>query len=174
MVGKDEYKKERKTKFLQNFVDVTDEAMAVLLLENNYDVWEEYAGMSREQQRTTLLEDYLAEQPYFVSGKGRGRTWSTAARLHFNQLGDEITADRMNPNARKFDETYLTNVQDEMQANLATRKRKRTTKAELLKKRVKCFTTAVIEPTNTVVSLVSGRDATTEVSSLSSVHPLNG
>jgi hypothetical protein len=109
MPGKDVYRRASAKQPLNNVVTVSDEAMTMLVLKNNYTLWTEMAERLEGGDRKVRLEDCTSKQLFFDERKGRGRSWSDTGKLYFNERYKAIISDRLK-NGDKFDEEYLHNI----------------------------------------------------------------
>jgi hypothetical protein len=110
IVGKDTFKKFTSIKTISDLVSVSDEAMAMLILKNNYDVWIEIAGKVGAHESTAVkVDNCQAKQLYFSEGKGKGKSWSNEGKKYFNYLCEKIREDRKERGS-VFDKQYLENV----------------------------------------------------------------
>lgn len=109
MPGKDIYRRSSTKQPLSIVVTATDEAMAILVLKNNYRLWTEMAEKMKMGDTNIKLENCISKQLFFDERKGRGRSWSDQGKLFFNEVYKMIINDRMK-NGDKFDEEYLQNI----------------------------------------------------------------
>jgi hypothetical protein len=93
---------------LTEYCSKSDEAMAFLILANNWEPWK----MMIEAKKTpgaavaNRLEDCGVKQKYFKDTKGRGHSWSDDGKHYFNEMYDRIETDREN-HGEEFDMYFL-------------------------------------------------------------------
>jgi GH18 family chitinase len=109
MVGKDVYRRASTKQPLNNIVTVSDEAMAMLVLKNNYALWMEMSEKMEMGVKKVKLEDCRSKQLYFDERKGRGRSWSDEGKIYFNETYKAIVSDRLQY-GDNFDKEYLQNM----------------------------------------------------------------
>jgi hypothetical protein len=80
VLGKDLFRKWCYVQEPSMFVNASDEAMAMLILANNYDVWSEMEVRIAEGKTTIKVEDCKSTHRYFKDGSGRGRSWSVEGK----------------------------------------------------------------------------------------------
>ena len=119
IVGVNIFKKNCCVKNLSEYISVSDEAMAFLILANNWDVWEEIA----EHGKGMKVENCKSKQRFHVEGKGRGFSWSSQGKLYYNTRFNEILRDR-EKNGKSFDEYFIGEMRSEDES-LKRRKDKR-------------------------------------------------
>jgi hypothetical protein len=93
---------------LSEYCSKSDEAMAFLILANNWEPWKFMIQTRKEQGATGAkrLEECGVKQKYFKETKGRGHSWSKEGKLYFNQIYDSISKDR-DHNGELFDNEFL-------------------------------------------------------------------
>jgi hypothetical protein len=128
VAGKKAWKTKRATETMTSATTKTDEAFALLLLENNYEIW-------RHSVATTSDDgDYATEtadlKPKYTSGKKAGGSrrhegWSEAGIERFNELTELVRKDRSDN--KYWDKDYRNSKlrESEAQARQSGNKRKR-------------------------------------------------
>ena len=132
VVGKMVYKDNCCIKRLSEYVSISDEAFAILVLENNIDCW---IDMFNNQTTTTTS----VKRKYTNGGSADGmkastrrlQGWSNEGRERFNQLFDMVEADREGPHALEFEEMFMLRCQE------ANEMKKRELEEQLLQPSVK-------------------------------------
>jgi hypothetical protein len=109
VVGKDIFKRAMATKNITTFVTVSDEAMTMLILKNNFALWSEMADLTEMGEENIKLEKCLAKQLYFEEGKGRGRSWNVHGKMYYNEIYQKVLVDR-SKNGIAFDKAYLSDT----------------------------------------------------------------
>ena len=109
VVGKDIFKRAIATKKITTFVTVSDEAMTMLILKNNFDLWTEMAEQMEMGEENVKIEICLAKQLYFEEGEGRGWSWNVQGKLYYNEIYHKIVVDR-SKNGIEFDNAYLDDI----------------------------------------------------------------
>jgi hypothetical protein len=94
VVGWDIFKKWCYVQEPSLFVNASDEAMAMLIYANNYEVWAEMAVRMTEGETKHKIDDCNSTHRYFKDGKGRGRSWSVEGRRYYNARFDKVVEDR--------------------------------------------------------------------------------
>jgi len=125
IVGKDNFRKYSGTTLLQNFVTVSDEAFAHLVIKNNYDVWSEIGNKIINKvlnsEKLRKIDDCVTKQAFFDK-KGRGSTWSEAGKLYYNEMSDKIKEDRR-LYGENFDNEFFNDILDEKRGRRKKRKK---------------------------------------------------
>jgi hypothetical protein len=92
---------------ISKFVTVTDEAFTLLILRNNYAVWNEQADRKKNQGgRDLRIDECENKQIYFTDKGGRGRTWTNEGKRYYNNMCEKIKKDR-EKNGPTFDAKFL-------------------------------------------------------------------
>ena len=107
VVGKTEFKKICCNSLLSNYASVSDEAFAILSLENNYDTW-------MDMVLTNNTKTSNVPQKYTNGGKSQGnvatshhnKDWSDEGLHRFNELFGLVEKNRLSPNAHAFEEEF--------------------------------------------------------------------
>ena len=96
VVGKTRWKTTSDTDMIHTFVKVSDEAFALLLLENSWDCWHAVATNRKTEDTHTL---------YTVNGAGtkKNQGWNRVGLRRFVELVDEVKEDRAADHS-KYDE----------------------------------------------------------------------
>jgi hypothetical protein len=101
VAGKREWKKQRETITMASATSPTDEAFALLLLENSYDRWRAMAesedGTSREVTKYTRGKS--------TGGSRKYEGWTEEGRTRFNELVKFVRKDRLDN--IEWDNSYL-------------------------------------------------------------------
>jgi len=102
VVGRLKWKRYAHKKLLRQFVTPTDEALCLLLLENNWNRWKDIASGKKEE---------LASTKFTAEGKGSQalefKGWSDAGYERFNELCRKVIADRDSSEGEEFEKAYL-------------------------------------------------------------------
>jgi hypothetical protein len=122
IIGNQVFKNGCCTEHFSNFVTVSDEAMTLLILNNNWNVWLEIAE-AKTAGENKAQKDCSAKQKYFDEKKGRGYSWNDAGKLFFNEVYDMIVKDRED-HAEVFDEAFLAAMLSASGDKVTTNKRK--------------------------------------------------
>ena len=125
VIGLRYFEKHKCQKLYRNYVTVSDEAFAILTIENNWDRWIAMAGT--EEWKTspvptkwtvTRTKADNAKQKATTTGSQnseptarRFRGWSSEGIQRYNQLFDEIKAERQTGRAKRFEEKLLEHFQ---------------------------------------------------------------
>ena len=137
IVGKDKFRRSSCLKALSGYTTVSDEAMAFLILANNYAVWEEGADLMMSGCDVVSVEQLKSKQAYFKEGKGRGRSWSEEGKQYYNKMYEQVKLDRVN-NGEKFDEFFLGRMRGEDESEKQRKRDQRKSNASLNKDVVRC------------------------------------
>lgn len=76
-----------------HIVNESDEAMAFLILANNWDVWVNQCGKNPDGS-TVKVRDSISKQKYMEKDGGRGYSFNPAGRRYFNERYDFAQNDR--------------------------------------------------------------------------------
>jgi hypothetical protein len=92
VAGKIDWKNQRSTVPMSKVASVTDEAFALLLLDNGYYQWCDMARVDNPTKRSTLAPKYT--QGRSKGGSRRYEGWSTEGIDRFNELTDMVKKNR--------------------------------------------------------------------------------
>jgi hypothetical protein len=107
VVGRNHYKYHRCDKLLSEFTSVSDEALAILIFENNLDTWKDMA-----EKNITKNSDVIRKYTNGGSSQGevasshRYQGWSSSGLQHFNELYNLVEADRLAIHAKSFEKSF--------------------------------------------------------------------
>lgn len=144
VIGKIKFKNHCYSRKLSEYCSVSDEAMAILIYSNNFDLWTHNMGkLNKDKGYKTIREDDDIKkskaplQKYFVSKNGRGHTYSQDGFKYFNEMCSKIMADRQNLGNR-FDENFILHMNETIHnvKNPKKGKRKRIIEQQAV---VRCF-----------------------------------
>ena len=125
VVGQNIFRQNCAVNQYSEYVSISDEAMAFLILASNWDVWEEMGEWIVSNPKGTkekTVAECTKKQLYHIDGKGRGYSWSAAGKAYYNTMYDNIIKDRiMNP---EFD-SYFKNAVIDQEEEKAKKKDKR-------------------------------------------------
>ena len=107
VVGKTYYKEHRCEKLLSEYASVSDEALAILIFENNFETWKDMA-------KRNITKNSVVNRKYTNGGSSAGNKassrqyqgWSSVGIKRFNELFDIIKQDRESSNAEDFEEAF--------------------------------------------------------------------
>jgi len=107
VIGKTYYKENRCEKLLSEYASVSDEALAILIFENNFETW-------RDMAKQNITKNSVVTRKYTNGGSATGNKassrhyqgWSTDGIKRFNELFDLIKNDRDSPNAKNYEESF--------------------------------------------------------------------
>jgi hypothetical protein len=94
VVGKDKFRQHCLVTPPSKFTNEIDEAMTLLILSNNYEVWSEIGTLDLQERKKHRVGDLQSKQIYFVQGHGPGRSWSREGRKYYNFAFDMVKKDR--------------------------------------------------------------------------------
>jgi hypothetical protein len=106
IVCKESFRRNASVQLLSTFISVSDEAMAMLILKNNYNLWKEIGIKIKTSGEKIKIDECQNKQLYFCEGKGRGRSWSNEGRTFYNTIYSRIAHDRQT-NQNQFDKMFL-------------------------------------------------------------------
>jgi hypothetical protein len=126
VVGRHDWKSRESTEMISSMATVSDEAFAILIFENNYDVWTEDVTENRDGEK--------ASSKYTQNGAGtkKYQGWTVEGLNRFNYLAALVHADR-----KRDDKKFETMVLQKKDRNNKIRKRKRSSENNF--QRVKCY-----------------------------------
>jgi len=107
VAGKNHYKYHRCDKLLSEYTSVSDEAMAILIYENNYDTWRDM--VEKELTRnSSIMKKFTngGSSKGEVASSHRYQGWSSDGIKCFNELFDLVKCDRKTENAKAFEESF--------------------------------------------------------------------
>ena len=133
IVGVNIFKKNCYVNNFSEYISKSDEAMAFLILANNWDVWCEVAEDLKKQNETTPqgnkekkpIEKCESKQRYHIDGKGRGYSWSALGKQYYNTMYDKIDMDRRMEHSKDFDEFFINHMIKRESATAQERNQKR-------------------------------------------------
>jgi hypothetical protein len=107
VAGKMRWKNQKREQLMSEVATPTDEAFALLILENSIMRWLDIAENGTE----SLVK------PVYTRGKAAGGSrkyegWTDAGKTRFNELIDDVTADRSNHS--EWDKSYLEKKQQDV------------------------------------------------------------
>jgi hypothetical protein len=127
VVGVNIFKKNCCVKNFSEYISVSDEAMTMLILSNNWDVWSEIARHEIATNPKNLpdikrkkVEQCVSTQRFHIDGKGRGFSWSPEGKLYYNMCYQQIRNDR-ELNGKRFDEYFIGEMRTTEEANKRNR-----------------------------------------------------
>lgn len=103
IVGKRKWNSASRTLMLQQFVDTSDEAMAMLILENNYAKW---SGEVEEKvygrvDQNGVRSGVVGDKSTLYTNRGNKREWSRDGLRRFKVLTDELNKVKMDERHRE-------------------------------------------------------------------------
>ena len=107
VVGKNYYKENKCDKLLSEYASVSDEALAILIFENNINTWIDMA-VKNITKNSDVIRKYtnggssLGE----VASSRRYQGWSSCGMKRFNDLFDLVKVDRESSHAKQFEESF--------------------------------------------------------------------
>ena len=107
VAGKKEWKKDKWSCKISNVVSVSDEAFALLLLSNSWEVFKEYAVVKASQEMSGTK---LVAKPKYTSKRGGSRRfegWTRAGIAEYNTLCQRIVQDRNSDMGEQFESEFL-------------------------------------------------------------------
>mgnify|MGYP006198690691 CR=1 FL=1 len=123
VVGVNIFKKNCCVKNFSEYISVSDEAMTMLILANNWDVWSEIARHEIATNPKNLpdikrkkVEQCVSTQRFHIDGKGRGFSWSPEGKLYYNMCYQQVRNDR-ELNGKRFDEYFIGEMRTTEEAN---------------------------------------------------------
>ena len=107
VIGRKRYKQNRCDNHLSKYVTPSDEALAIILFDNNIDTW-------MDQAKHNLTKSGEVKPKYTNGGSSKGEVassrkyqgWSEEGLKKFNELHGMIKRDRASPHARQFEEDF--------------------------------------------------------------------
>lgn len=107
VVGKNHYKLYRCERLVSEFTTVSDEALAILIYENNIDTWKDMVDKN-------ITKNSSVTKKYTNGGTSKGEVassrryqgWSSNGIKRFNELFDLIRADCNSSHAVSFEESF--------------------------------------------------------------------
>jgi hypothetical protein len=137
VVGKDKFRRHCLVTPPSKFTNESDEAMTLLILSNNYEVWSEIGTLDLQGRKKHRVGDLQSKQIYFVEGHGRGRSWSDEGRKYYNLAFDMVKKDRFE-RGESFDQYFQASLVAEDEQTRSKKKEQRKTKARIGKERIQC------------------------------------
>lgn len=118
VVGKKKYKENKCEMLLSQYASKSDEAFAILLFDNNIDVWLDMA-------KKGITKNSDVKPKYTNGGSATGETassrvyegWSRIGLTKFNTIFDMVKKDRKEPHARKFEEEFRQHCETTLSGN---------------------------------------------------------
>jgi hypothetical protein len=111
VAGKKEWKKDKYSSKVSEAVTVSDEAFALLLLDNSWDVFQEHASQGgREENKTKIIT-----KPKYTGKRGgskRFEGWSREGIVMYNTLCQDIVADRRSALGEEFEIDFLNYIRE--------------------------------------------------------------
>ena len=91
----------------EDFVTITDESFALLVLENNWDFW-----VAKGKDDEATAEDNPPKYTNEAKSSGKGKGWNDEGKIRLNELIKMVKKDRAASHATKFEEVFLQNQLD--------------------------------------------------------------
>jgi hypothetical protein len=137
VIGLRHFEKYKCTKKYRDYVTISDEAFAILTIENNWDRWMDMAEnniwktsavptkwtVTRDKTASAGRSGNLTQGRDALPQARRYRGWSAQGILRYNQLFDEISAIRTQPRASLFEDRLLKHFQHEAESKGKSRKK---------------------------------------------------
>jgi hypothetical protein len=127
ITGRIHWKLHTPKKFISKVATPSDEAFAILLMENSYDLWKAtFNTKKHEPKHTGEGGANIPEAKYSKNGGGTAKFkgWSNEGMNRFNEIRSEIITIRKSPAGQRFQEKYLQKQQEEENRRLGKKKRK--------------------------------------------------
>lgn len=107
VIGKMNYKKKSCSIVLSKYATVSDEAFALLSLENNYDTWMDM-GLTGNTKSSKVPRKYTngGKSQCKVATSQHNKGWSGEGLCRFNELFDLVEKNRAAPYAHHFEENF--------------------------------------------------------------------
>lgn len=107
VIGKNYYKYHKRDKLMSQYVTVSDEALAILIFENNIDTWIDMAnnGNTKKSRVNRKYTNGGASQGE-IGSSCRYQGWSSEGIIRFNELFDLVKIDRLSAAAKPFEESF--------------------------------------------------------------------
>lgn len=112
VAGREQFKKNCYQKNISELISVSDEAVTMLILKNNYAVWEEIGINNKNGHAGNKLKECIENQKYFLEGKGRGRSWNNEGKKYYNDMYKKLMEDRKE-HGEEFDNKLLNSLLEE-------------------------------------------------------------
>lgn len=104
VVGREKFKRNRVVKLVSTFVDCSDEAFALLVLANNYNVWTEWMDLTIDERKTAKLK----EKPKFFGTKSQ---YNDAGKTYYEAMLVKVHSQRKQSNTLVLETKYMSAVQ---------------------------------------------------------------
>jgi hypothetical protein len=138
VIGLRDFEKYKCQKLYREYVSVSDEAFAVLTLENNWDRWMEMAAndewttasvptkwtVSRDRTASSAKKARARLEETGIPQARRYRGWSPAGINRYNQLYDQLEVERASARAVLFEENLLRHFRHEEEIHSSNKKQK--------------------------------------------------
>ena len=107
VIGKMNYKRNLCIEVLSSYATVSDEAFALLSLENNYETWMDMA-LTGNTKTSKVLHKYTngGMSQDKVATSQHNRDWSDEGFCWYNELFDLVEKNRDVPNVLQFEEKF--------------------------------------------------------------------
>ena len=107
VVGKIKYKENRCEKMLSSYATTSDEALLILIYENNIETWKDMA-MKDITKNSDVSRKYTngGSSKGEIASSRRYEGWSAAGYKRFNEIFDVVKQDRASQHAKAFEETF--------------------------------------------------------------------
>jgi hypothetical protein len=92
--------------YLDQYCNESDEAVAFLILMNNWKVWEEMEEHLYPNGTAKEMKDCVSKQLFMVDGPGRKHSWSIRGRDFYNDMFAFVEEDRKR-NGEAFNIAFL-------------------------------------------------------------------
>ena len=119
MTSKHKWKNNHQYIELSKLITIADEALALVILENNYLEWIEI-GKGHEIEKHRRLTKYTHSRS---NSDGTKKGWSLEGRLRFNEIFDETKLEREKNSSKQMEANLITIWHDRNPANARNRNR---------------------------------------------------
>ena len=108
---------------------VSDEALAILILENYWTVWAYKNRVARaEKDNEELDEDDEMPLPIYTKPGSQRESWGNRGMERFNEIYDDVVEDRMSVEGKEFDRWYTELQKEAYEKSEGGKKKKAPTK----------------------------------------------
>ena len=107
VTGKKFFERQAMVGLLSDFVEVSDEAYALLLLENAWDrMQDDAANIGRKGKQSSVLTKYTSKKPTHTKNQVFAG-WSNEGKKRYNQLCLQIESDRQSTEGICFEKQFM-------------------------------------------------------------------
>jgi superfamily I DNA/RNA helicase len=132
VVGRNVWKRDSPKTDVSELATVSDEAFAILLLENSYDLWSQMARQKEAEKAKKEFTEQAKIAKYTLNGAGikKNKGWRKEGLERFNQIVKDVLKDRETGGREGFEEEYREGKKQMEEEKNGKKKKKKSSEQE--------------------------------------------